>query len=96
MLLGASLMVLCRAFPASILGAMLAFGGLELALVARQARSRTDAFAMLLTAGACLGLNDVALGFAIGLGAALCLRQRAFSIEPQQAGEITGTDAAAR
>jgi MFS superfamily sulfate permease-like transporter len=79
-LFGASLMSLCRAFPASILGAMLAFSGLELALVTRDQDKRSDAFVMLLTAGACLGLN-IALGFAIGLGLALCLRLRPFRVE---------------
>lgn len=65
-LFGASLMALCGAFPASVLGVMLAFSGIELALVARDQTSRADAFAMLLTAGICLGLNNVALGFAVG------------------------------
>ena len=79
--LGASLMSLCRAFPASILGAMLAFSGLELALVTRDQTRRGDAFVMLLTTGTCLGLNNIALGFAVGLGLALCLRLRWFRIE---------------
>lgn len=72
--LGASLMAMCGAFPASVLGVMLAFSGMELALVSRDQTSRADAFAMLLTAGACLGLNNVALGF--GLGLVLALGQR--------------------
>ena len=80
-LFGASLMTLCRSFPASILGAMLAFSGLELALVTRDQTSRTDAFVMFLTVGACLGLNNIALGFAIGFGIALCLRLRPLRIE---------------
>ena len=79
--LGASLMSLCQAFPASILGAMLAFSGLELALVTRDQTRRGDAFVMLLTTGTCLGLNNIALGFAVGLGLALCLRGRHFRIE---------------
>jgi len=45
-LLGASLMSLCQAFPASVLGVLLAFAGMELALVCRDQTSRTDAFAM--------------------------------------------------
>ncbi len=80
-LLGASLTTLCRAFPVSILGAMLAFSGMELALVTRDQTSKTDAFAMLLTAGACLGLNNIALGFSLGLVLTLCLRLRRFRIE---------------
>ena len=69
-LFGASLMGLCRAFPASVLGVMLAFSGLELALVFRDQTRRRDAFAGVLTAGACLAFNNVAAGFAIGLACA--------------------------
>ncbi len=71
---GASLMAICQAFPASILGVMLALSGLELALVTRDQTSRPDATAMLLTAGTALALNNIALGFAIGLLVALGLR----------------------
>ena len=78
LLLGASLMSLCQAFPASVLGVMLAFSGLELALVTRDQTRRADAFTMLLTAGACLGLNHIALGFALGLGMSWCLRLTRF------------------
>jgi len=79
--LGASLMKLCLAFPSSILGAMLAFSGLELALVTRDQTRRSDAFVMLITAGTCLGLNSIALGFVFGLGFTLCLRLRQFRVE---------------
>ena len=79
--LGASLMTLCRAFPASILGAMLAFSGLELALVTRDQTRRSEAFVMLFTAGTCLGLNNIALGFVVGLGLTLCLRIGPFRVE---------------
>jgi len=79
-LFGASLMSLCRAFPASVLGVMLGFSGIELALVTRDQTDRASAFTMLLTAGACLGLNNVALGFAIGLCLALLLRLRDFRV----------------
>jgi MFS superfamily sulfate permease-like transporter len=78
---GASLMALCRAFPMSILGAMLAFSGLELAIVCRDQVRRTDAFTMLLTAAACLGLNNIGLGFLLGLAMAWCLRLGLFRVE---------------
>jgi hypothetical protein len=39
------------------LGVLLAFAGMELALVCRDQTSRTDAFAMLLTTAACMGLQ---------------------------------------
>jgi MFS superfamily sulfate permease-like transporter len=66
-LFGASLMTFCEVFPGSVLGVMLAFSGMELALVTRDQTERIDAFAMLLTAGVCLGLDNIALGFALGL-----------------------------
>ncbi|MCL5280156.1 MAG: putative sulfate/molybdate transporter [Planctomycetes bacterium] len=79
--IGTSLMALCRAFPASVLGVMLAFSGMELALVCRDQTSRADAFAMLLTAAACLGLNNIALGFLLGLAMTWGLRLGLFHIE---------------
>jgi hypothetical protein len=66
---GSSLMALCAVFPLSILGVMLAASGIELALVTRDQIGRSDAFIVLLTAGACVGLNSFAIGFLIGLGA---------------------------
>jgi MFS superfamily sulfate permease-like transporter len=83
--LGASLMALCRAFPASVLGVMLAFSGMELALVCRDQTRRTDAFAMLLTAAACVGLNNIALGFLLGVAMAWCLRLGLFRVEEPEA-----------
>lgn len=79
--LGASLMSLCGAFPASVLGVLLAFAGMELALVCRDQTSRTNAFAMLLTTAACMGLNNIALGFLLGLAMAWCLRLGIFQVE---------------
>jgi MFS superfamily sulfate permease-like transporter len=82
-LFGASLMALCQAFPASVLGVMLAFSGLELALVTRDQTRRSEALPMLLTAGVCLGLNNIALGFALGLGLTWCLKAARFPAEDQ-------------
>jgi MFS superfamily sulfate permease-like transporter len=89
--LGSSLMALCQKFPASILGVMLAFAGMELALVCRDQTRRSDAFAMLLTAGACMGLNNIAIGFILGLAMTWCLRLSVFRIEePGDRGEGNG------
>lgn len=73
LLFGASLMALCQAFPRSVLGVMLGFSGLELALVTRDQTRRVDATVMLLTAGSCIGLGSFALGFCLGLAFALVL-----------------------
>jgi MFS superfamily sulfate permease-like transporter len=83
-LFGASLMALCRAFPASVLGVMLAFSGIELALVTRDQTGRTEAFVMLITAGACLGLDNIALGFVLGLILAWFLRFKLFTVERER------------
>jgi MFS superfamily sulfate permease-like transporter len=79
---GSSLMALCRAFPGSVLGVMLAFSGIELALVTRDQTERDAAFTMLLTAGACLGFDHVGVGFAVGLVLALLLRLLGPRAEP--------------
>ena len=65
-LFGATLMAFCQVFPHSILGVMVAVSGLELALATRDQTGRTDASVMLITAGVCLGLENIALGFVIG------------------------------
>jgi MFS superfamily sulfate permease-like transporter len=81
---GASMMGFCRAFPASILGVMLGFSGIELALVARDQTERTDAFIMIATAGISLAMNNVAVGFVIGLVVALTIRFGAFGTEDKR------------
>jgi MFS superfamily sulfate permease-like transporter len=72
-LLGSSLIALCTAFPKSVLGVLLMFSGAELAMVTRDQVRRSDAFIMLLTAGACMALNNIAIGFALGLAVGSCL-----------------------
>jgi MFS superfamily sulfate permease-like transporter len=70
---GASARGLCQAFPSGILGVMLAFSGVDLALVARDQTRRTDALVALVTAGVSLALANVAIGFAVGLLVGLAL-----------------------
>jgi len=74
LLAGASLISVCDAFPKSILGVMLAFAGVELALVARDQTTRRDASAMLITTAAILGTQHIAIGLAIGLVLVFILR----------------------
>jgi hypothetical protein len=76
LIFGASAVGLCRAFPSSILGVMLGFSGIELALVARDQTARTDAFVTIAIAGVSLALNNLAIGFSVGLAIALALRWR--------------------
>jgi len=74
-------MALCRVFPVSVLGVLLAFAGMELALVCRDQTRRSDAFVMLLTAAACMGLNNIALGFLLGLAVGWGLRLGLFCVD---------------
>lgn len=77
LLFGGSLLVWLQRYPQSVLGVLLSFGGLELALVCRDQTKRVDLFIMILTAGACLAVNT-AVGFAIAWALALLLLERSF------------------
>jgi len=81
LLLGGSLLTWLQHYPQSVLGVLLLFSGLELALVCRDQTARVDFFVMLLTAGACLAVNT-ALGFAVGWAVAALLLWGVFRIEP--------------
>ena len=72
---GASAGLLLAAYPLSILGVLLSFAGIELALPARECREREPFFVAILTAGGCLGFNT-AVGVVLGLGAAALMRTR--------------------
>ena len=67
LLFGAWALELLTHYPRSVLGILLTFSGLELALTSRDIRTRTDSFVMLLTAATILALKSTALGFIVGL-----------------------------
>lgn len=64
---GGSLLALLKVYPQSLLGVLLFFAGLELALVCRDISERDPAVVMLLTAIVGLALKSVVIGFAAGL-----------------------------
>ncbi len=70
--LGGSLLLWLQDFPKSVLGVLLMFSGLGLAMVCRDQTRKVEYFLMILTAGACLGTNT-AVGFGIGWTMALLL-----------------------
>ena len=78
---GASLIELCQAYPKSVLGVLIGFGGLELALTARDQTRRADAFVMLAVVGVALALKSVAIGFVVGMVLAWGIRLGWFSVE---------------
>ncbi len=67
---GAWALQLLTQYPKSILGVLLTFAGMELALTTRDVRARTDSFVMLLTAATILALKSTAIGFIVGLSMA--------------------------
>lgn len=70
LLFGGSLLVWVQQYPESVLGVLLLFSGLELALVCRDQRARVDLMVMLATAAVCLAVN-AAVGFMVGWSAAV-------------------------
>ena len=78
---GGSLLVWLQHYPESVLGVLLLFSGLELALVCRDLGASLDFFVMIVTAGAGLAVNT-AVGFAVGWVIASLLIRGIFRIEP--------------
>ncbi len=78
--LGGSRLLWLQAYPESVLGVLLLFSGLELALVCRDQTKRVDYFVMLITTGACMAVNTAA-GFVIGWTLAALLLWGVFRIE---------------
>jgi MFS superfamily sulfate permease-like transporter len=81
LLFGGSLLAALQAYPQSVLGILLLFSGLELALVCRDQTKRVDFFVVALTCGACLALN-MAVGVLVGWAMAAALIWGVFRIEP--------------
>lgn len=81
LLLGGSLLIWLREYPQSVLGVLLLFSGLELAMVCRDQADRVGFFVMLMTAGATLAVNT-AIGFAVGWIIAIALHRGLIRLEP--------------
>ena len=67
---GTAALTVLLAYPESVLGVLLMFTAIELALVALDVRGRRDGVILLVTAGAILGLESTFLGFLVGLAVA--------------------------
>ena len=80
-LFGGCLLAWLQGFPQSVLGILLLFSGLELAMVCRDQTGRADFFVMMLTTGACIALGSAA-GFLVGWAMAAALIWGVFRIEP--------------
>jgi MFS superfamily sulfate permease-like transporter len=86
---GGCLLAWLQGYPQSVLGVLLLFSGLELAMVCRDQASRVDFFVMVLTAGACIALGP-GVGFMVGWAMAAALLWGVFRIEPAPKPEQTG------
>lgn len=81
LLFGSSLLLLLQHYPQSILGVLLLFSGLELAMVCRDQTAKVDFFVLLITASACMAVNT-AVGFVVGWLMAGLLVWGVFRLEP--------------
>lgn len=66
LVLGSSLVGILEKFPVGVLGALLLFAGIELAMAARDMNTKGDAFVMLVCTAVSLGSNP-AIGFVAGV-----------------------------
>ncbi|GLU09401.1 hypothetical protein SLE2022_262650 [Rubroshorea leprosula] len=67
LVLGSSLVVILDQFPVGVLGILLLFAGIELAMAARDMNSKQEAFVMLVCAAVSLVGSSAALGFVCGI-----------------------------
>lgn len=85
-LFGGSLLIWLQQYPQSVLGTLLLFGGLELALVCRDQTTRRDSFVMVGTAGVCIALN-MAAGFVAGWALAGLMFWGVIRVDPSRGSE---------
>ncbi|XP_050364995.1 molybdate transporter 1 [Argentina anserina] len=65
--LGTSLVTILNHFPVGVLGVLLLFAGIELAMCARDMNTKEEAFVMLLCTAVSLVGSSAALGFVVGM-----------------------------
>ncbi len=78
--LGGAAFTILASYPASILGVLLLFSGIELSLAARDIRTKAGFFIMIMTTAAIISLST-AIGFIIGFIVSYLLHSGIFSIE---------------
>jgi MFS superfamily sulfate permease-like transporter len=67
---GAYTIKLLSVYPLSVLGILLTFSGMELAMTSRDVKTKSDMFVMLLTAAVIIAFHSTAIGFIVGLAIA--------------------------
>ncbi|XP_004498621.1 molybdate transporter 1-like [Cicer arietinum] len=76
LVLGTSLAHILREFPVGILGVLLLFAGIELAMCARDMNTKEDSFVALICTAVSLVGSSAALGFLVGMVVYLLLKLR--------------------
>ncbi|XP_062022104.1 molybdate transporter 1 [Rosa rugosa] len=66
--LGTSLVTILNQFPVGVLGVLLLFAGIELAMCARDMHTKEESFVMLICTAVSLVGSSAALGFVVGMG----------------------------
>lgn len=79
--LGGAAFAVLASYPMSVLGVLLIFSGIELAIVAKDIKTRTDYFVMIITTAAIIALSSVAAGFIVGLALSYLFYYGVFKIE---------------
>ncbi|KAK7320720.1 hypothetical protein VNO77_30451 [Canavalia gladiata] len=81
LVLGTSLAHILRQFPVGILGVLLLFAGIELAMCCRDMNTKEDSFVMLLCTAVSLVGSSAALGFLCGMIAFVLLKLRNWTMD---------------
>jgi hypothetical protein len=76
LVIGSSLVKILNQFPVGVLGILLLFAGIELAMASRDMNTKEESFVMLLCTAVSLVGSSAALGFVCGIVAHLLLRLR--------------------
>ncbi|GLJ36213.1 hypothetical protein SUGI_0726920 [Cryptomeria japonica] len=81
LLLGSSLVKVLTQFPIGLLGVLLLFSGIELAMACRDMNSKQDSFVMLMCTAVSLTGSSAALGFGCGILLYILLKLRQFNYD---------------
>ncbi|KAG0626600.1 hypothetical protein M758_2G136900 [Ceratodon purpureus] len=76
LLLGGSLLQILAKFPVALLGVLLLFSGLELAMTCRDQNTRTEVFIMLSVTAVSIATSNAGLGFGCGMALVVLLKAR--------------------
>ncbi|KAJ0030963.1 hypothetical protein Pint_12759 [Pistacia integerrima] len=79
LVLGSSLVMILDQFPVGVLGVLLLFAGIELAMASRDMNSKEECFVMLISTAVSLVGSGAALGFVCGIVVHVLLKLRSFS-----------------